>query len=164
MLKSQVLLKHRDIFSLCRYMVFSCCLRPIYCAIQEKRKKSATGLFFSFFPWQRHILPIECHEVVNSVIKCHSSRRWLMFRGRSKHNLDSKGRLVIPARFKEFLEQKNEECLVVTNHDTGEDTCLWAYPRMSGGRSKKRLQNSPNSIVLLTTTSGILSQGRLSVL
>ena len=52
-----------------------------------------------------------------------------MFRGRSKHNLDSKGRLAIPARFKEFLEQKKEECLVVTNHDTGKNTCLWAYPR-----------------------------------
>ena len=52
-----------------------------------------------------------------------------MFRGRSKHNLDSKGRLAIPARFKEILEQKGEDCLVVTNHDTGQDTCLWAYPR-----------------------------------
>lgn len=52
-----------------------------------------------------------------------------MFRGRSKHNLDSKGRLAIPARFKEILEQKNEDCLVVTNQDTGHDTCLWVYPR-----------------------------------
>ena len=52
-----------------------------------------------------------------------------MFRGRSKHNLDSKGRLAIPARFKEILEQKGEDCLVVTNHDTGQDTCLWAYQR-----------------------------------
>ncbi len=52
-----------------------------------------------------------------------------MFRGRSKHNLDSKGRLAIPARFKEVLEQKGEEYLVVTNHDTGHDTCLWAYAR-----------------------------------
>ncbi|MBW1851765.1 MAG: division/cell wall cluster transcriptional repressor MraZ [Deltaproteobacteria bacterium] len=52
-----------------------------------------------------------------------------MFRGRSKHNLDSKGRLAIPARFKEFLEQKGEDYLVVTNHDTGHATCLWAYPR-----------------------------------
>ncbi|MBW2143324.1 MAG: division/cell wall cluster transcriptional repressor MraZ [Deltaproteobacteria bacterium] len=42
-----------------------------------------------------------------------------MFRGRSKHNLDSKGRLAIPARFKESLEANGEDCLVVTNHDTG---------------------------------------------
>jgi len=52
-----------------------------------------------------------------------------MFRGRSKHNLDSKGRLAIPARFKESLEERGEDCLVVTNSDTGLNTCLWAYPR-----------------------------------
>ena len=52
-----------------------------------------------------------------------------MFRGRSKHNLDSKGRLAIPARFKESLAESGEDCLVVTNSDTGLNTCLWAYPR-----------------------------------
>ena len=46
-----------------------------------------------------------------------------MFRGRSRHTLDSKGRLAIPARFKEVLSQGDEEGLVVTNHDT----CLWAF-------------------------------------
>ncbi len=48
-----------------------------------------------------------------------------MFRGRSKHNLDNKGRLAIPSRFKEALDQKGDSCLVVTNHDN----CLWAYSR-----------------------------------
>ena len=70
-----------------------------------------------------------------------------MFRGRSKHNLDSKGRLAIPTRFKEFLEQKNEACLVVTNHYTGKHTCLWAYPRdewrVIEERAAKLPQNNP---------------------
>lgn len=48
-----------------------------------------------------------------------------MFRGRSKHTLDSKGRLAIPVRFKEMLEQRSEDCLVVTSYDT----CLWGYAR-----------------------------------
>ena len=48
-----------------------------------------------------------------------------MFRGRSKHALDEKGRLVIPARFKEVLKEKNDHCLVVTNHFK----CLWAFAR-----------------------------------
>ena len=48
-----------------------------------------------------------------------------MFRGRSRHTLDSKGRLAIPARFREVLEQKNDGVLVVTNHEK----CLWAYAR-----------------------------------
>ena len=37
--------------------------------------------------------------------------------------LDSKGRLAIPARFKEVMSQKGDDCLVVTN----QDNCLWAY-------------------------------------
>ncbi|MBW1804676.1 MAG: division/cell wall cluster transcriptional repressor MraZ [Deltaproteobacteria bacterium] len=46
-----------------------------------------------------------------------------MFRGRSKHSLDEKGRLAIPARFKEVLNNKNNQCLVLTNHFS----CLWAF-------------------------------------
>ena len=46
-----------------------------------------------------------------------------MFRGRSKHTLDEKGRLAIPARFKEVLKKKNEYCLVLTN----QFNCLWAF-------------------------------------
>jgi MraZ protein len=48
-----------------------------------------------------------------------------MFRGRSRHTLDEKGRLAIPARFKETLKQKEESCLVVTNHLN----CLWAFAK-----------------------------------
>jgi len=46
-----------------------------------------------------------------------------MFRGRSRHTLDEKGRLAIPARFKEVLNKKEDECLVLTNHYN----CLWAF-------------------------------------
>jgi MraZ protein len=48
-----------------------------------------------------------------------------MFRGRSKHVLDEKGRLAIPARFKEVLKTKENNCLVLTNHFS----CLWAFAR-----------------------------------
>ncbi len=46
-----------------------------------------------------------------------------MFRGRSKHFLDEKGRLAIPARFREVLQTKSNHILVLTNHDN----CLWAF-------------------------------------
>jgi MraZ protein len=46
-----------------------------------------------------------------------------MFRGRSKHFLDEKGRLAIPARFRETLQSKSNNVLVLTNHDN----CLWAF-------------------------------------
>jgi MraZ protein len=48
-----------------------------------------------------------------------------MFRGRSKHILDEKGRLAIPTRFKEVLREKENPCLVMTNHYS----CLWAFAR-----------------------------------
>jgi len=46
-----------------------------------------------------------------------------MFRGRSKHFLDEKGRLAIPARFREVLLTRSSNVLVLTNHDN----CLWAF-------------------------------------
>lgn len=46
-----------------------------------------------------------------------------MFRGRSRHTLDAKGRLAIPSRFKEVLDKAADDCLVITSHKE----CLWAY-------------------------------------
>jgi len=48
-----------------------------------------------------------------------------MFRGRSNHNLDDKGRLAIPARFREVLDRKGDDCLVVTSRGQ----CLWAFAK-----------------------------------
>lgn len=47
-----------------------------------------------------------------------------MFRGRSTHSLDSKGRLIIPARFREVLKAEYDHRLIVTNLHH----CLAAYP------------------------------------
>lgn len=47
-----------------------------------------------------------------------------MFRGRSTHNLDDKGRLIIPARFREVLKAQHDDRLVITNLRR----CLVAYP------------------------------------
>ena len=48
-----------------------------------------------------------------------------MFRGRSNHILDDKGRLAIPTRFREVLDRKGDDCLVVTSMDR----CLWAFAK-----------------------------------
>jgi MraZ protein len=40
-----------------------------------------------------------------------------MFRGRSSHTLDDKGRLIIPSRFMESLKKRGEDTLVITNHE-----------------------------------------------
>lgn len=62
-----------------------------------------------------------------------------MFRGRSRHTLDDKGRLAIPARFREVVDQRDEDCLVVTNHDT----CLWAFVREDWRVIEEKAANLP---------------------
>lgn len=47
-----------------------------------------------------------------------------MFTGWSVHALDSKGRLAIPARFRDVLGEKGDERLVITTSER----CLVAYP------------------------------------
>ena len=49
----------------------------------------------------------------------------MYFRGRSSHTLDEKGRIAIPARFKEVMDKRREDCLVITNHEK----CLWGFMR-----------------------------------
>jgi MraZ protein len=46
------------------------------------------------------------------------------FRSRSEHSLDSKGRLIIPTRFRDVLIAEYTETLIVTNWEK----CLRAYP------------------------------------
>lgn len=49
-----------------------------------------------------------------------------MFIGRFRHNIDSKGRVSIPVKFREALQGRFEECLIVTIDFDG---CLAAYPK-----------------------------------
>ena len=62
-----------------------------------------------------------------------------MFKGRSTHNLDVKGRLAIPKRFKIILDEKGDDCLVVTNHEA----CLWAYTRDDWKDIEEKAMNLP---------------------
>ncbi len=47
-----------------------------------------------------------------------------MFRGRFEHTIDSKGRVSLPAKYREILSSSFNDRLVVTNFDS----CLVAYP------------------------------------
>lgn len=47
-----------------------------------------------------------------------------MFRGSSNHTIDPKGRVIIPVRFREILQEKEEQALMVTRLDNA----LFAYP------------------------------------
>jgi MraZ protein len=54
----------------------------------------------------------------------HTQTSGYRFRSRSEHNLDAKGRLSIPTRFREVLRSEFSENLIVTNWHK----CLKAYP------------------------------------
>jgi transcriptional regulator MraZ len=47
-----------------------------------------------------------------------------MFRGRFEYTIDEKGRISLPARFREVLSANYDERLIITTFDQ----CLWAYP------------------------------------
>jgi len=47
-----------------------------------------------------------------------------MFKGRYEHLIDGKGRLSIPSKFRDTLNERYDARLVVTNYDN----CLIAYP------------------------------------
>ncbi|MBU2755497.1 division/cell wall cluster transcriptional repressor MraZ [Acidithiobacillus sp. CV18-2] len=53
-----------------------------------------------------------------------------MFRGTHCHTLDSKGRLSVPARFRDQLNALCDGQIVLTINPTNEaaERCLWAYP------------------------------------
>ena len=51
-----------------------------------------------------------------------------MFRGHFSHTVDDKGRVAIPARFREALSGLQEERLVVTKYGMRDRHCLDVYP------------------------------------
>ncbi|MBI4715306.1 MAG: division/cell wall cluster transcriptional repressor MraZ [Nitrospirae bacterium] len=48
-----------------------------------------------------------------------------MFRGRHTHTIDSKGRVSVPAKFREILAEKHGNLLILTSEL---DNCLVAFP------------------------------------
>ncbi len=61
------------------------------------------------------------------------------FEGRSRHTLDEKGRLAIPARFREILKERGDTSLVVTNLNN----CLVAFARDDWQKIKEKAINLP---------------------
>lgn len=62
-----------------------------------------------------------------------------MFRGRYRHQIDTKGRLSVPSRFRELLTTNYDERLIVTNFDQ----CLWAYPFAEWLEFEKKVSSLP---------------------
>lgn len=59
-----------------------------------------------------------------------------MFMGEFQHNIDAKGRLIVPAKFREELGEK----FVVTR---GMDGCLFGYPMSEWEQLEEKLKEMP---------------------
>ncbi len=62
-----------------------------------------------------------------------------MFRGRYEHTVDPKGRISIPAKFKEILNEQYDNRLVISNYDH----CLVAFPYQEWALMEKDMENLP---------------------
>lgn len=64
-----------------------------------------------------------------------------MFRGGSTVNLDAKGRLALPTRYRAPITERYEGRLVLTVHDDG---CLLLYPQPEWDEIERKLVRLPN--------------------
>ena len=60
------------------------------------------------------------------------------FTGEYKYSLDSKGRINIPAKFRQSLSKKNQNTFVATR---GQDPCIWIYPLTEWKKIEDELRN-----------------------
>jgi len=65
-----------------------------------------------------------------------------MFRGSFEHSVDSKGRVSVPARFREILAERYE-CKLVLTMDY--DKCVMAFPLEEWERVEDKIKAAPQS-------------------
>lgn len=64
-----------------------------------------------------------------------------MFRGRFEHAIDGKGRVSLPARYRESLAALRDDLLVIT---TSDELCLRAYTRQAFRDFEEKLAQKPS--------------------
>ena len=64
-----------------------------------------------------------------------------MFRGVNALNLDTKGRMAMPARYREALQSQCDSQLIVT---VDRDRCLLVYPQSEWEQIERKLASLPN--------------------
>jgi MraZ protein len=66
-----------------------------------------------------------------------------VFNGRFDHAIDEKGRVSIPARFRETLQRENHDRLYITNFLYAGERCLSLYPPRQWDTLNANLQSKP---------------------
>ena len=62
-----------------------------------------------------------------------------MFRGSSFHTIDPKGRIIIPARFRDVIKASGIDSIMITRMDR----CLFAYTHDQWGRLEQKILDLP---------------------
>lgn len=70
------------------------------------------------------------------------TKEWQMFRGISNLNIDTKGRLAIPSRYRDEIAENSSGEMVVTVDHT--DRCLLVYPMEEWQKVEQVLMSLPN--------------------
>ena len=66
-----------------------------------------------------------------------------MFRGTFEHTVDDKGRVSVPARFREILQATDDDRVVITNFVIASVRCLDVYPYATWVQLEERLRDKP---------------------
>jgi transcriptional regulator MraZ len=66
-----------------------------------------------------------------------------MFRGTYEHSIDDKGRVSVPAKFREELQATKDERVVITNFVVLQARCLEVYPFAAWAQLEERLRTKP---------------------
>lgn len=67
-----------------------------------------------------------------------------MFQGVNTLNLDAKGRMAIPAKYRDTLAQTCASQMVVTINPNPRDKCLWLYPENEWREIARKVSRLPN--------------------
>jgi len=66
------------------------------------------------------------------------------FTGEYSYTVDPKGRVNIPAKFRQALTPENNNSFAITK---GMDRCIWVYPLVEWNKVLEKLRNEPSSQV-----------------
>lgn len=66
-----------------------------------------------------------------------------MFRGNFEHTIDGKGRLSVPAKFRDVMTGKGDDRLIVTNFVVDGKRCLDVYPIDEWARLEEEVRKRP---------------------
>lgn len=67
-----------------------------------------------------------------------------MFRGVNSLNLDAKGRMAMPTKYRERLAAQSNSQLIITIDPNPEDRCLWLYPLPVWEEIERSLDSLPS--------------------